>query len=88
MSTTSARVIELNLYPQYFDLVAVGRKAWEVRVKYPKFDGMAVGDLIRVRREGHRPVVHCAGDTHRRMRLVRGTLGRRRAFPCESRGFE
>ncbi|MFJ8469672.1 ASCH domain-containing protein [Streptomyces swartbergensis] len=47
MSTTSARVIELNLYPQYFDLVAAGRKSREVRVKYPKFDGLAVGDLIR-----------------------------------------
>ncbi|MGW0477540.1 ASCH domain-containing protein [Streptomyces coeruleorubidus] len=47
MSTTSARVIELNLYPQYFDLVATGRKSREVRVKYPKFDGLAAGDLIR-----------------------------------------
>ncbi|WP_060887749.1 ASCH domain-containing protein [Streptomyces caniscabiei] len=47
MSTTSARVIELNLYPQYFDLVAVGRKTREVRVKYPKFEGLAAGDLIR-----------------------------------------
>ncbi len=33
--TTSARVIELNLYPQYFDLVAAGRKTREVRVKHP-----------------------------------------------------
>ena len=47
MSTTSARVIELNLYPQYFDLVAAGRKTREVRVKYPKFEGLAAGDLIR-----------------------------------------
>lgn len=47
MSTTSARVIELNLYPQYFNLVATGRKNREVRVKYPKFDGLAAGDLIR-----------------------------------------
>ncbi|MGW5505957.1 ASCH domain-containing protein [Streptomyces rochei] len=47
MSTTSARVIELNLYPQYFDLVAAGRKTREVRVKYPKFDGLTAGDLIR-----------------------------------------
>lgn len=47
MSTNSTRVIELNLYPQYFDLVATGRKTREVRVKYPKFDGLAVGDLIR-----------------------------------------
>ncbi|MET9760004.1 ASCH domain-containing protein [Streptomyces sp. NPDC006372] len=39
--------MELNLYPQYFDLVAAGRKTREVRVKYPKFDGLAVGDLIR-----------------------------------------
>jgi ASC-1-like (ASCH) protein len=47
MSTTSARVIELNRYPQYFALVATGHKTREVRVKYPKFDGLAVGDLIR-----------------------------------------
>ncbi|MFF7379131.1 ASCH domain-containing protein [Streptomyces massasporeus] len=52
MSTTSARVIELNLYPQYFDLVAAGRKTREVRVKYPKFDGLAVGDLIRFAVQG------------------------------------
>ncbi|MER6160871.1 ASCH domain-containing protein [Streptomyces sp. NPDC001868] len=47
MSTASARVLELNLYPQYFDLVAAGRKTREVRVKYAKFDGLAAGDLIR-----------------------------------------
>ncbi|MET9405803.1 ASCH domain-containing protein [Streptomyces sp. NPDC002935] len=47
MSTTSARVIELNLYARYFDLVAAGRKSREVRVKYPKFDGLTAGDLIR-----------------------------------------
>jgi ASC-1-like (ASCH) protein len=47
MSTTSARVLELNLYPQYFDLVAAGRKTREVRVKYAKFNGLTTGDLIR-----------------------------------------
>lgn len=47
MSTTSARVFELNLYARYFDLVESGRKTREVRVKYTKFDGLTAGDLIR-----------------------------------------
>ncbi|MFG2716524.1 ASCH domain-containing protein [Streptomyces goshikiensis] len=48
MSTTpDTHVHDLNLYRQYFDLVASGRKTTEVRVKYPRLEKMAVGDHIR-----------------------------------------
>jgi ASC-1-like (ASCH) protein len=47
--TTTGRRRELNLYRQYFDLVAAGRKSIEVRVKYPHLAGMAAGDAIRFR---------------------------------------
>jgi ASC-1-like (ASCH) protein len=41
------RVHHLNLYRQYFELVAVGRKTIEVRVKYPRLANLAPGDRIR-----------------------------------------
>lgn len=48
MSTTPAgRVHHLNLYRQYFELVASGRKTIEVRVKYPHLANLAAGDRIR-----------------------------------------
>lgn len=50
--TTTARRHELNLYRQYFDLVAAGRKTIEVRVKYPHLEGLAAGDTIRFRIKG------------------------------------
>ncbi|MFD3469726.1 ASCH domain-containing protein [Streptomyces sp. NPDC058682] len=46
-ATPDIRVHELNLYQQYFDLVAAGRKTTEVRVKYPRLENLAVGDHIR-----------------------------------------
>lgn len=52
MSSTTARVHELNLYRRYFDLVAAGRKTTEVRVKYPRLEAMAAGDTIRFRIKG------------------------------------
>ncbi|MFD5536410.1 ASCH domain-containing protein [Streptomyces sp. NPDC127079] len=51
MSSTS-RVRELSLYPQYFDLVAAGAKTIEVRVKYPYLAELATGDVIRFRIKG------------------------------------
>ncbi|MFJ9567769.1 ASCH domain-containing protein [Streptomyces fuscichromogenes] len=51
MSST-ARVRELNLYRQYFDLVAAGAKTIEVRVKYPHLADLAAGDVIRFRIKG------------------------------------
>ncbi|MFF7043796.1 ASCH domain-containing protein [Streptomyces massasporeus] len=48
-NTRTARVHELNLYRRYFDLVAVGRKTIEVRVKYPHLADMTAGDTIRFR---------------------------------------
>jgi len=50
--TTTARRHELNLYRQYFDLVAAGRKTIEVRVRYPHLADMAAGDTIRFRIKG------------------------------------
>ena len=50
--TAAARLRELNLYRQYFDLVAAGRKSIEVRVKYPHLADLAVGDTIRFRIKG------------------------------------
>ncbi|MDH6626623.1 ASC-1-like (ASCH) protein [Streptomyces sp. LBL] len=50
--TTTARRHELNLYRQYFDLVAAGRKTIEVRVRYPHLEGIAAGDVIRFRVKG------------------------------------
>ncbi|MFD8392481.1 ASCH domain-containing protein [Streptomyces sp. NPDC059680] len=52
MSDTTARVRELNLYRQYFDLVAAGAKTIEVRVKYPHLADLAAGDVIRFRIKG------------------------------------
>ncbi|WP_369391800.1 ASCH domain-containing protein [Streptomyces sp. CG1] len=52
MSDTTARVRELNLYRQYFDLVAAGTKTIEVRVKYPHLADLAAGDTIRFRIKG------------------------------------
>jgi ASC-1-like (ASCH) protein len=52
MSNTTPRVRELNLYRQYFDLVAAGTKTIEVRVKYPHLADLATGDVIRFRIKG------------------------------------
>ncbi|MBT2417476.1 ASCH domain-containing protein [Streptomyces sp. ISL-22] len=52
MTDTTARVRELNLYRQYFDLVAAGTKTIEVRVKYPHLADLAAGDVIRFRIKG------------------------------------
>ncbi|MGW6058971.1 ASCH domain-containing protein [Streptomyces sp. NPDC055189] len=52
MSNTTPRVRELNLYRQYFDLVAVGTKTVEVRVKYPHLADLAAGDVVRFRIKG------------------------------------
>ncbi|MFI8252605.1 ASCH domain-containing protein [Streptomyces filamentosus] len=49
MSHRTARVHELNLYRQYFELVSSGRKTTEVRVKYPHLADLATGDTIRFR---------------------------------------
>lgn len=46
MTDTTARVHELHLYRQYFDLVAAGTKTIEVRVKYPHLEDLAAGDII------------------------------------------
>ncbi|MFB6582304.1 ASCH domain-containing protein [Streptomyces sp. NPDC056402] len=42
MSTTH----RLNLYHQYFELVASGTKTIEVRVKYPHLENLKAGDRI------------------------------------------
>ncbi|AGP55072.1 ASCH domain-containing protein [Streptomyces rapamycinicus] len=52
MTDTTDRVRELNLYRQYFDLVAAGTKTIEVRVKYPHLADLAPGDTIRFRIKG------------------------------------
>ncbi|MFJ5030622.1 ASCH domain-containing protein [Streptomyces sp. NPDC088560] len=52
MSDTTARVRELNLYREYFDLVAAGTKTIEVRVKYPHLADLSAGDVIRFRIKG------------------------------------
>ncbi|GLW51529.1 hypothetical protein Stsp02_71900 [Streptomyces sp. NBRC 14336] len=52
METATARIRELNLYRRYFDLVAAGQKTIEVRVKYPHFEDLAAGDVIRFRIKG------------------------------------
>jgi ASC-1-like (ASCH) protein len=41
------RIWEMSLRRVYFDLVASGRKSIEVRVCYPKLDGLGAGDRIR-----------------------------------------
>lgn len=47
MSTApTSRVHNLNLYRQYFELVATGRKTIEVRVKYPHLAVLVAGDSI------------------------------------------
>ncbi|MEU2333271.1 ASCH domain-containing protein [Streptomyces sp. NPDC006654] len=51
MSSTS-RVRELNLYRQYFELVAAGTKTIEVRVRYPHLVGLSAGDVICFRIKG------------------------------------
>lgn len=52
MTDPAARVRELSLYRTYFDLVAAGTKAIEVRVKYPYLEDLAAGDIIRFRIKG------------------------------------
>ncbi|UXY33049.1 ASCH domain-containing protein [Streptomyces sp. HUAS TT20] len=52
MTDTTARVHELNLYRQYFDLVSAGTKTIEVRVKYPHLADLAADDVIRFRIKG------------------------------------
>ncbi|MFI8928229.1 ASCH domain-containing protein [Streptomyces sp. NPDC053474] len=52
MTDTTARVHELNLYRQYFELVTAGTKTIEVRVKYPHLQDLAAGDSIRFRIKG------------------------------------
>ncbi|WP_217575894.1 ASCH domain-containing protein [Streptomyces sp. GbtcB7] len=52
MTDATARVRELNLYRQYFDLVTAGTKTIEVRVKYPHLTDLAAGDTIRFRMKG------------------------------------
>lgn len=47
MTDATTRVRELNLYRQYFDLVAAGTKTIEVRVKYPHLADLTAGDTIR-----------------------------------------
>ncbi|MFD7915167.1 ASCH domain-containing protein [Streptomyces sp. NPDC059752] len=50
MSTAPAhRVHRLNLYRQYFELVAAGTKTIEVRVKYPHLENLKAGDRIEFR---------------------------------------
>jgi ASC-1-like (ASCH) protein len=41
------RAREMNLNRRYFDLVALGRKTIEVRVRSPKLRKLAAGDHIR-----------------------------------------
>ncbi|MEV5846522.1 ASCH domain-containing protein [Streptomyces sp. NPDC051985] len=52
MNSTTPRHHELNLYRQYFELVAAGTKTIEVRVKYPRLADLAAGDTIRFRIKG------------------------------------
>ncbi|MFI7140845.1 ASCH domain-containing protein [Streptomyces massasporeus] len=52
MSDTTPCVRELNLYRQYFDLVAAGTKTIDVRVKYPHLADLTAGDTIRFRIKG------------------------------------
>ncbi|MGW5501358.1 ASCH domain-containing protein [Streptomyces rochei] len=52
MADGTIRVRELNLYRQYFDLVAAGTKTIEVRLKYPHLADLAAGDIIRFRIKG------------------------------------
>lgn len=49
MTNSTARVRELNLHRQYFELVAAGTKTIEVRGKYPHLADLAAGDTIRFR---------------------------------------
>ncbi|MER6219478.1 ASCH domain-containing protein [Streptomyces sp900105755] len=58
MSNTTPRVHDLNLYRQYFDLVAAGTKTIEVRVKYPRLADLAAGDTIRFRIKGTDETCH------------------------------
>ncbi|WP_435241833.1 ASCH domain-containing protein [Streptomyces cucumeris] len=52
MTDPTTRVHELNLFRQYFDLVAAGAKTIEVRVKYPHLAELAPGDTIRFHIKG------------------------------------
>ncbi|MGD3105211.1 ASCH domain-containing protein [Streptomyces sp. YGL11-2] len=52
MTHSTPRHRELNLYRQYFELVAAGTKTIEVRVKYPHLAGLAADDTIRFRIKG------------------------------------
>ena len=46
-STPGPRTREMNLYLEYFHLVASGRKTIEVRVQYPNLRNLKPGDHIR-----------------------------------------
>jgi len=47
MTSGDGRTYDMHLYERYFDLVASGRKPIEVRVRYPKLEGLGAGDYIR-----------------------------------------
>ncbi|MEV7434587.1 ASCH domain-containing protein [Streptomyces griseoviridis] len=49
MTDHTAHVRRLNLYRQYFELVAAGAKTSEVWVKYPHLADLAADDTIRFR---------------------------------------
>ncbi|MCU7703248.1 ASCH domain-containing protein [Streptomyces albidoflavus] len=49
MTDCTARVRELNLYRQYFELVVTGTKTIEVQVKYPHLADLTACDTIRFR---------------------------------------
>lgn len=52
MTDSTDDVRELNLYRQYFELVAAGTKTIEVRVKYPRLADLTAGDTVRFRVKG------------------------------------
>ncbi|WP_413752773.1 ASCH domain-containing protein [Streptomyces sp. R-74717] len=52
MTDRTARVRELNLCRQYFELLAAGTKTVEVGVKYPHLADLTAGDIIRFRIKG------------------------------------
>lgn len=55
---------EMNLYREYFDLVAAGRKTVEVRVCYPKLRSPKMGDHIRFTSEGDECLTHITRVAH------------------------
>ncbi|WP_433225334.1 ASCH domain-containing protein [Microtetraspora malaysiensis] len=80
-------VREMHLRRPYFDLVASGGKTVEVRVRYPKLDDLAPGQLIRFRCDEDECLTRVKGVTaYDSFEMLLDAEGPEKVDPDSSRG--